>query len=1326
MNMRNIGRGPRLLIALGLLFLALVLLPQTAYVQGPDPASPPSEAAPAATTAGCQDKVPGQKIKLLDEAEIVVSFRNQIGFLQAVQLGDTSGSLTKDGNWLHPLAIDVKWPSVTTADLNGDGAYESVCAYRDYNDRLAAFSLPEFHYMWYTDVGQQKGDIKYIDIAAGNLDRSAEGDDEVVIAFADDGHDIQLLALQGNPYGGLGNSPNHCYGQWWYAGSGYGRGDVSHVAVATGDLNGDGYDDEIVTAFKDGNKDLQVIVFKRPPGDSHLQVLYEKTWSTEYRGHIAKHGERGLDVTTGDLDQDLQDEIVIAFSDSGNQVQVLVLDYTGKSRGQYNFDDGTFTRFNAAVHTLYNDCPYFCASYEGWPYYLSAATGDIDRDGKDEIVVGYTSYHGVDQVSAWEGALVDARYPVVRTLEYAAAFPSSLTVKNSWYSRSSSADTYYSVRYMSVGAGDMNGDGKAEIVAAFRDKGKDLQVWAFNGNLTKRSSWEDRGELRETVEDIWVTVGDLDNDSLYGVYTGQCTSVTQAQVMAVAHTPPRWPWLQENPTLNASYGKSRTVATSDSQKVSDSYGGSLTMNAGFSIDVVDLGASTTFAWEESASRTWTEGTSRSVAVAQGSDMVTNDPVVFQEVTYYCYKYRQYVGNTPQAGAYSRVCIPTTSLQPRGPDLAKWNSSVGNEFPSSWVPLGRCSPRPDLVPTEVKDPNTSDGQFQVKINGVWHTVPGKILWTWGDLSGWGIPSEKLGAFQVGTGEGVASWEITTENIFSRDVEKTYKYNETIGGKASVLGIGAEGSVTWGFEKGSSHTVSWSDAFSMGGDVAGLPQGTVGKDYKYVPYLYKQTQESSTGIEQTYFVLDYYVTDPPPADPLNNGLVGWWKGDGQAVNEVGAPCACYGSLYGGMDYDTGFAAGKVGLAFKLDGTNDRVRVAHTDAFNVNRLTVAAWVKCNASPDTPDQGIVGKGDAWSLSRNTYADAAILRIAGAAVPGEVNSLGDDQWHHVVGAYDGSTVRLYVDGNLETSAPPPGTLPTNADDLWIGGRADCPQYGSCFNGLIDEVRLYNRALTAAEVQALYDAENSAASPAPAKGGDDPGLAPLPPVIDSPTHPDPATWYANRTATFTWAQPVGDPATVTGYRWYLDHAATTVPDPIHLGLTTTVTYQDLPDGLWYLHLRARGDGDEWGDTAHRALRIDVDPPQVTLALDPPAPTGNASWYNTPLTVTVVTTDGTGSGVAAVEVSTDGVTWTPYTAPLSFPTDTPTTTLWARATDVAGHVSTPVSATFKVDVTPPSSKVEIGGQTFGVYIAHVVTDTLGNQHLVLAGHITDTLSGRAGM
>jgi len=72
------------------------------------------------------------------------------------------------------------------------------------------------------------------------------------------------------------------------------------------------------------------------------------------------------------------------------------------------------------------------------------------------------------------------------------------------------------------------------------------------------------------------------------------------------------------------------------------------------------------------------------------------------------------------------------------------------------------------------------------------------------------------------------------------------------------------------------------------------------------------------------------------------------------------------------------------------------------------------------------------------------------------------NEWHFVVGTYDGSQIKLYTDGTLSSSTPKTGAI-TPATTVSYIGRLD-------FNGKIDDFRIYNRALSAAEIIALYNA----------------------------------------------------------------------------------------------------------------------------------------------------------------------------------------------------------------------------------------------------------------
>src|SRR5262249_52367666 len=71
--------------------------------------------------------------------------------------------------------------------------------------------------------------------------------------------------------------------------------------------------------------------------------------------------------------------------------------------------------------------------------------------------------------------------------------------------------------------------------------------------------------------------------------------------------------------------------------------------------------------------------------------------------------------------------------------------------------------------------------------------------------------------------------------------------------------------------------------------------------------------------------------------------------------------------------------------------------------------------------------------------------------------------WTHVAATYDGSLVRLYVNGNQVSSQSCVGSIITSSGVLRIGGNSF---WGEYFNGLIDEVRIYNRALSGSEITA--------------------------------------------------------------------------------------------------------------------------------------------------------------------------------------------------------------------------------------------------------------------
>jgi hypothetical protein len=200
-----------------------------------------------------------------------------------------------------------------------------------------------------------------------------------------------------------------------------------------------------------------------------------------------------------------------------------------------------------------------------------------------------------------------------------------------------------------------------------------------------------------------------------------------------------------------------------------------------------------------------------------------------------------------------------------------------------------------------------------------------------------------------------------------------------------------------------------------------------------------------------------------------LLGWWKLDevsgGTAEDSSGSDHS--GTLHGDQGWQPN--GGKVGGALKLDGDGDYVEVSDESDFDLTgQITVAAWIKTRAF-DKGRQAIVAKGgSAWRLHRNLKTDNIRFNITYGYEPsavGKVN-VNDGQWHHIVGAYDGAQLCLYVDGELDSSKKTSKSIMTNNEPVCIGENSE--QTGRYWNGLIDDVRIYNYALSRDEIAALY------------------------------------------------------------------------------------------------------------------------------------------------------------------------------------------------------------------------------------------------------------------
>jgi len=212
--------------------------------------------------------------------------------------------------------------------------------------------------------------------------------------------------------------------------------------------------------------------------------------------------------------------------------------------------------------------------------------------------------------------------------------------------------------------------------------------------------------------------------------------------------------------------------------------------------------------------------------------------------------------------------------------------------------------------------------------------------------------------------------------------------------------------------------------------------------------------------------------PAVFPLDKGLVAWYPFDDRS-----------GSLlydrsgkrnHGTIDGAT-WVAGRRGSALSFDGVNDYVGVPDSSSLDiVNYVTMAAWIKPSFAGDGYPY-VASKGDdMYTLYLNKATKKAMFgfRRASDNAWGQVigaTPLTAGTWNHIVGLYDGTDMKIYVNGVLDETASRPGeTIKTDNLNFYIGTLKGTSQP---FDGIIDEVRIYNRALTAAEIKRLYESE---------------------------------------------------------------------------------------------------------------------------------------------------------------------------------------------------------------------------------------------------------------
>ncbi len=205
-----------------------------------------------------------------------------------------------------------------------------------------------------------------------------------------------------------------------------------------------------------------------------------------------------------------------------------------------------------------------------------------------------------------------------------------------------------------------------------------------------------------------------------------------------------------------------------------------------------------------------------------------------------------------------------------------------------------------------------------------------------------------------------------------------------------------------------------------------------------------------------------------DPLPYGIVGWWRAEGSAADAIGSAS---GTLIGNETY----GAGEDGLGFMGDGFGDGVLVTNNTALQLQTLTIETWVQ-RASTNQVSQGSGGNGiiagfggGGYLLYLDSGGHPIFAKLGDApALAGSV-AITDTSFHHLAVSLGAGVLNLYLDGvNVGMAGYNPSF--TFSSGFGIGFRPD--NNDNSFLGTIDELSIYDRALAATEVQAIYNARS--------------------------------------------------------------------------------------------------------------------------------------------------------------------------------------------------------------------------------------------------------------
>lgn len=200
-------------------------------------------------------------------------------------------------------------------------------------------------------------------------------------------------------------------------------------------------------------------------------------------------------------------------------------------------------------------------------------------------------------------------------------------------------------------------------------------------------------------------------------------------------------------------------------------------------------------------------------------------------------------------------------------------------------------------------------------------------------------------------------------------------------------------------------------------------------------------------------------------LQDGLVAWWSMDGFSASTNVSDHSGRGHT-GVVVNGGGLIDGKFGKSFNSDYVDDYISITDHDDFDiVQNFTISAWINMNANSVNYEYILSKNNDSFLLAVNNGKLSFSIDESAASWLQGTTDVDDGNWHHVLVLRNGTSRSVYVNGVLENTGSATGNNGVGFASIDIGRRSSSSEF---FNGYIDDVRIYNRALSNKEVHALY------------------------------------------------------------------------------------------------------------------------------------------------------------------------------------------------------------------------------------------------------------------